>query len=138
MLISNKSYVEKIVHIRLKFDDGTIKSNILKKGSIGYITFRHNDRLIKEYGVVKDITDSLHYDLDNHTRESVCINFDTSRKFKSEHYNIALNDIVDIELVPELEAIGPDRGEMSMRIYGENEGRRKHTWHPFNPRKEKK
>lgn len=140
MLVNNRSVVEHIVKIRLDFDDGTTKECILKKGNMGHFVFRHNDRLIKEFGKVKNIIHGTNYRMiHNKDIDVYYIVLDTSHKFKSEEYKICLNDLVDIDLVPDIEVIGPNRGKLSMKVIADEKGERRYkTWPVLRPRGEKK
>lgn len=124
MLIRNRSTVERFIRIRLDFDDGTTKKCDLKKGDMGHFVFRYNDRLIREFGRVKDIREGVHYRMCKKQIDTAYIIIDTSHTFDSEEYKIALVDLVDIDLAPPVPVLGPDRGKMSMKIIPNIKGRR--------------
>lgn len=139
MLIRNLSRVEHIIKVHLEYDDGSIKTGLIKKGVMGRFTFRYDDKLITEYGIVKAVAEGQQYRLNNRHKESVIIVFDVSHKFRSRQYKIPLCDLIDIELAPPVNAIGPNRGKMSMKII-ENKGRERgrHTWPISHHKNEKK
>lgn len=139
MLIRNLSKVERFIKVHLEYDDGSIKTELLKKGSMGRLTFRYDDKLITEYGVVKDIAEGQQYRLNNRHKESVIIVFDVSHKFRSREYKIPLCDLIDIDITPSVNAIGPNRGKMSMKVV-ENKDRERgrHTWPISHHKNEKK
>lgn len=139
MLIRNSSTVERFIRIRLYFDDGTKKECDLKKGDMGHFVFRRNDRLIREFGRVKDIRDAVQYRMGANKLESVYIVIDSSHTCDSEEYKIQLNDLVDIDLAPPVPVLGPDRGKMSMKIIADKrKGGRRKTWPVFHPRNAKR
>lgn len=140
MLIRNRSTVERFIRIRLDFDNGTTKRCDLKKGDMGHFVFRWNDRLIREFGRVADIVEGVHYKLPPQKKnDTVFIILDSSHSLDSERYKISLNDLVDIDIVPDVEFIGPERGKMSMKIISDKKCKRRcGTWPILRPRNEKR
>ena len=115
MLIRNRSQVERKVHMHLEYDDGTTKKGTIKKGDRICISFRRDGKVYAEWGLVEDIIESYHYRLNNERKESTCIVFDASHKFKSRQYIIPLCDIIDFSYV-EPHLIGPEKGKIPMKI----------------------
>lgn len=140
MLICNNSTIERVIHIHLIYDDNSEKKCEVKKYDIGKFTFRKDDKLLEKVGTVKDIIQKFDYRIDKERKESICIILDCSEKFRSKEYIIPLFDIINVDIFPKVECIGPDKGKMSMKIISEEcaTERRIHTWHPLLPRKEKK
>lgn len=136
MLVRNLSTIEKIIHVHLVYDDQSVKRCTVKKNDLGRFTFRYDGRVVKEVGTVKDIIEAFDYKINKETSKSACIILDTSEKFKSERYKIPVTDLIDVDIIPQVEYIGPDKGKMSMRVISEK--RRKHAWLPLHPSKEKK
>lgn len=140
MLIRNLSTIDISINVHLEHDDGTKTICILKRNDIGTFTFRHNDRLIKEYGTVKDIIQSFDYKLSKECKSSVCIILDTSKRFKSKEYKVALCDLINVELEQKIESVGPCNGAVSMKLISEEDCKegRQESWHPLHPKREKK
>lgn len=136
MLIRNLSTIEKIIHVHLVFDDHSEKVCTVKKNDVGRFTFRYDGKVVKETGTVKDIIETFDYRINKDRNASACIVLDSSEKFKSEEYKISIVDLIDVDIIPQVECIGPDKGKMSMRIMPEK--RRKCAWRPLHPNKEKK
>ena len=121
MLLKNKSYVEKIVHIQLEYDDGTIKKGCIKKGTRMYITFRRDGELINGYGKVVDISENIHYVGCDNPIHSQIITFNMSSCFRSKEYKIKVCDIVNFMISPPILNIGPEKGKLPMPIIGRKE-----------------
>lgn len=136
MLVRNLSTLEKIIHVHLVYDDQSIKRCTVKKNDVGRFTFRYDGKVIKEVGTVKDIIEAFDYNINKETNKSACIILDTSKKFKSKQYKIPVTDLIGVDIIPQVECIGPDKGKMSMRLISGEE--KKHTWRPLHPSKEKK
>lgn len=121
MLLKNKSYIEKIVHIELEYDDGTIKKGCIKKGTRMHITFRRDGKLIHGYGKIVDISENIHYVSCNNPVHSPIIVFNMSSCFRSKEYKIRLSDIIDFMISPPIMHIGPEKGKLPMPIIGRKE-----------------
>lgn len=115
MLIRNNSTTERIVHMNLEYDDGTVKKGSIKKGDTICLSFRRDGEVILDWGMVTDIIESYHYKLNRERKESTCLVFDTSHKFSSRHFVIPLCDIIDFEFAIPL-TIGPEKGKIPMKI----------------------
>lgn len=115
MLIHNKSTVEKIVHLHLIYDDGSIKRGRVKKNTLMYITFRRDGRVVEAYGKVTDIVSSYHHAME-HSKNNTCIVFNTSKRFRSKEYIINIDDIIDFTLIPPVTHVGPEKGRMPMKV----------------------
>lgn len=115
MLIRNDSRIERLVHMKLKYDDDTCKKGTIKTGDHICLSFRRDGEVIADYGVIKDIIESYHYKLSREREESTCLIFDASHKFESRVFTIPLCDIIDFEfMVPK--TIGPEKGKIPMKI----------------------
>lgn len=121
MLLNNKSSIEKIVHIELEYDDGTIKKGCIKKGTRMYITFRRDGRLINGYGKVVDISENIHYMGCDNAVHSPMIIFNMSSSFRSKEYKIKICDIVNFMISPPILNIGPEKGKLPMPVIGRKE-----------------
>lgn len=116
MLIRNRSEIERIIKLRLEYDDHSKKEGELKVGDIIGLSFRYDSRIRKEWGKVKKIYETFHYTMEQEKKASAAILFDASKKFGSKEFVIPIGDIIDFSHINPNDVLGPNRGKIPMKV----------------------